>query len=115
MPAQIELLFGALADPTRLAIVERLLRDGEKSAGDLAAPFAMSKPAISRHIRVLEESGLIEKRVKQQFRMCRIRPDALEIVGTWVDEQRRFWNASFGRLDDVLAKNSSNRKEKPNE
>ncbi len=103
MSTRIEQMFGALADPTRLAIVERLLREGEKSAGDLAEPFAMSKPAISRHIRVLEESGLIEKRVEQQFRICRIHPDALDTVGQWVDEQRRFWNASFDRLDAVLA------------
>lgn len=109
MPAQIEQLFGALADPTRLAIVERLLREGEKSAGDLAEPFAMSKPAISRHIRVLEESGLIEKRVVQQFRICRIRPDALEAVASWVDEQRQFWTASFDRLDTLLAEKELNK------
>ena len=102
MSTEIHQVFGALADPTRLAIVERLLREGEKSAGDLAMPFAMSKPAISRHIRVLEESGLIEKRVDRQFRMCRVRPDAINAVGSWIDEQRRFWNSSFDRLEKLL-------------
>ncbi len=96
-------VFGALADPTRLAIVERLLREGEKSAGDLAEPFSMSKPAISRHIKVLEDSGLIEKRIERQFRMCRIKPEAIDAVGSWIEEQRKFWNASFDRLEDVLA------------
>ena len=100
--AEIHQVFGALADPTRLAIVERLLREGEKSAGDLSAPFAMSKPAISRHIRVLEDSGLIERRVQRQFRICRVRPEAINAVGSWVEEQRRFWNASFDRLEKVL-------------
>ena len=102
MSTEIYQLFGALADPTRLAIVERLLREGEKSAGDLAEPFAMSKPAISRHIKVLEESGLIEKRIERQFRMCRIRPAAIDALDSWIEEQRRFWNASFDRLDKLL-------------
>lgn len=107
---QIDQVFGALADPTRLAIVERLMREGEKSTGDLAKPFAMSKPAISRHIRVLEESGLIERRVDRQFRMCRIRDDALNGVSSWIEEQRRFWNASFDRLEKLL-----NEGDRPNE
>lgn len=102
MSTDIHQVFGALADPTRLAIVERLLREGEKSAGDLAEPFSMSKPAISRHIRVLEESGLIEKRIERQFRMCRIKPDTINALGNWIEEQRRFWNASFDRLDELL-------------
>ncbi len=102
MSAEMHQVFGALADPTRLAIVERLLREGEKSAGDLAEPFSMSKPAISRHIRVLEESGLIEKRIERQFRMCKINPDAIDELGVWIEKQREFWNASFDRLDDIL-------------
>jgi DNA-binding transcriptional ArsR family regulator len=99
---QISQVFGALADPTRLAIIERLMREGEKSTGDLAKPFAMSKPAISRHIRVLEESGLIERRVVRQFRMCRVRAGALDDVSSWIEQQRQFWNASFDRLDKLL-------------
>ena len=99
---ELHQVFAALSDPTRLAIVERLLQEGEKSAGDLAEPFAMSKPAISRHIKVLEASGLIERRVVRQFRLCRIRPEALASVTSWVDEQRRFWNTSFDRLERLM-------------
>ena len=109
MPTEMHHVFGALADPTRLAIVERLLREGEKSAGDLAEPFSMSKPAISRHIRVLEESGLIEKRIERQFRMCRINPDTIDELSSWIEKQREFWSASFDRLDNILeAKDSDN-------
>lgn len=109
MSTEMHQVFGALADPTRLAIVERLLREGEKSAGDLAEPFSMSKPAISRHIRVLEESGLIKKRIERQFRMCRINPNAIDELSSWIDNQRQFWSASFDRLDDILeAKDSDN-------
>ena len=67
-------VFGALSDPTRLAIVERLLSEGERSAGEIAAPFTMSKPAISKHLRVLEKAGLIERRVERQWRIVRVRP-----------------------------------------
>ena len=102
MPVPLHAVFGALSDPTRMAIVERLVREGETSAGDLAQPFAMSKPAISRHLRVLENNGLIEKRIERQFRMCRIRPEAVESISNWIDEQRKFWNVSFDRLDEIL-------------
>ena len=76
-------VFGALADPTRLAIVERLLAEGERSAGEIAAPFAMSKPAISKHLRVLEDAGLIERRIERQWRVCRVRPEAIRAVDEW--------------------------------
>ena len=64
-------VFGALSDPTRLAIVERLLIEGERTAGEIAEPFAVSKPAISKHLKVLEEAGLMERRVHRQWRVCR--------------------------------------------
>ncbi len=96
-------LFGALADPTRLAIVERLLTEGECSAGDIAEPFAVSKPAISKHLKVLEDAGLIERRVERQWRLCRARPEAMRAVGDWIERYRRFWEASFDRLDELLA------------
>jgi DNA-binding transcriptional ArsR family regulator len=95
-------VFGALADPTRLAIIERLLNEGERSAGEIAAPFAMSKPAISKHLRVLEEAGLIERRVDRQWRVCRIRPEAIRAVDDWIERYRTFWNRSFERLDRIL-------------
>lgn len=99
-------VFGALADPIRLAIVERLLREGERSAGEIAEPFAVSKPAISRHLRVLEEAGLIERRVERQWRVCRIRPETIRAVEDWMREYRAFWQGSFDRLDALLARRS---------
>lgn len=99
MPA----LFSALADPSRLAIVERLIRDGEKTAGELAEPFAISAPAISRHLGVLERAGLIERRVERQWRRFRVRPEAIDAIDDWLSRQRRFWQASFDRLERVLA------------
>lgn len=97
-------LFSALADPTRLAIVERLLSEGERSAGDIAEPFAMSKPAISKHLKVLEDAGLIERRIDRQWRVCRIRPEAIRELEAWMARYRQFWEGSFDRLDKVLAK-----------
>ncbi len=101
--ADLPALFGALADPHRLAIVERLAAQGEKTVGELSAPFAISAPAISRHLAVLESAGVIERRVDRQWRVCRIRPDALVAVEGWVETQRRFWNASLDRLERMLA------------
>lgn len=97
-------VFNALGDPTRFAIVEKLLADGETNAGDLAAPFALSKPAISRHLKVLEDAGVIERRTDRQFRKFRVKRDALEAAGGWFDEARRFWSASLDRLDTHLEK-----------
>ena len=97
-------VFSALADPTRLAIVERLLAEGERSAGEIAEPFAMSKPAISKHLRVLEQAGLIERKVVRQWRVCRVRPEAIRAVDDWMQRYRAFWTDSFERLDKLLAK-----------
>jgi len=104
-------VFSALADPTRLAIVERLLAEGERSAGDIAEPFAISKPAISKHLRVLEEAGLIERRVDRQWRVCRVRPDAIRAVDDWVTRYRAFWNESFDRLDALFAESAKEEKD----
>jgi DNA-binding transcriptional ArsR family regulator len=92
-------VFGALSDPTRLAIIERLLTEGERSAGEIAAPFAVSKPAISKHLRVLETAGLIERRVHQQWRIVRVRPEAIRAVDVWVGHYRRFWETSPDQLE----------------
>jgi DNA-binding transcriptional ArsR family regulator len=100
-------LFAALADPTRLAIVERLLAAGEQSAGDLAEPFAISKPAISKHLKVLEEAGLVERRIERQWRMLRVRPEAIRDIDRWIERYRAFWEGSFDRLDKVLAEQTS--------
>ncbi len=106
-------VFGALSDPIRLAIVERLLREGERSAGEIAQPFAVSKPAISKHLRVLEQAGLIERRVERQWRVCRVRPEGIRAVDDWMREYRAFWEGSFERLDALLARqNATEKREK---
>ena len=114
MPAlqapQLDRLFAALADPTRRAIIERLLAAGELSVGDVAAPFAMSTPAISRHLQVLERAGLIERRIERQWRYVRLRADALMPVESWLSRQRRHWTAALDRLEAIAAAQTPKRK-----
>ncbi len=101
--ATIPALFSALSDPSRLAIVERLMQEGEKTAGELAEPFAISAPAISRHLGVLERAGLIERRVERQWRRFRVRPEAIDAIDDWLSRQRKFWQASFDRLERLIS------------
>jgi DNA-binding transcriptional ArsR family regulator len=107
---QLDDLFAALADPTRRAIVERLLAAGELSVGDVAAPFAISTPAISRHLQVLERAGLIERRVERQWRLVRVRAGALAPVESWLSHQRRHWTAALDRLEAVAAAQTPKRR-----
>ncbi|MGA7755644.1 MAG: metalloregulator ArsR/SmtB family transcription factor [Candidatus Sulfotelmatobacter sp.] len=93
--------FGALADPTRRAILARLA-SGEASVTELAEPFAMSMPAISKHLKVLERAGLVARGREAQWRPCRLQANPLQDVAGWVEHYRRFWEASFDRLDDYL-------------
>lgn len=93
--------FGALADPTRRAILARLA-SGEASVTELAAPFEMSMPAISKHLKVLERAGLIARGREAQWRPCRLQAGPLQDVAGWVEHYRRFWEQSFDRLDDYL-------------
>jgi DNA-binding transcriptional ArsR family regulator len=93
--------FGALADPTRRAILARLA-SGEASVTELAQPFAMSMPAISKHLKVLEGAGLISRGREAQWRPCRLEAGPLQEIAGWVDSYRRFWEESFDRLDDYL-------------
>lgn len=95
--------FGALADPTRRAILARLA-SGEASVTELAEPFAMSMPAISKHLKVLERAGLISRGRDAQWRPCRLEAHPLQDVAGWVEHYRRFWEDSFDRLDDYLKK-----------
>jgi len=97
----LDAAFAALANPTRRAILRRLSH-GEASVNALAEPFDMSLPAISKHIKVLEEAGLIERRRVAQSRPCRLAPHSLEAVASWVDEQHDLWNDRFDRLDAQL-------------
>jgi DNA-binding transcriptional ArsR family regulator len=93
--------FAALADPTRRAILARLAK-GEKSVTDLAKPFEMSLPAVTKHLKVLERAGLIARGREAQWRPCRLRPGPLKGVADWVEHYRRFWEESLDRLDDYL-------------
>jgi DNA-binding transcriptional ArsR family regulator len=95
--------FAALADPTRRAILSRLAR-GEVSVGDLAKPFDISLPAISRHLKVLEHAGLIEREVDAQWRLCRLKGRPLREAHGWLERYRRFWEESLERLVDYLEK-----------
>jgi DNA-binding transcriptional ArsR family regulator len=101
---RLSTLFGALSDPTRLAIVERLLREGERSAGEIAKPLPVTLPAVSRHLRVLEEAGLVERRVDRQFRRYRVRAQAMRDLDQWMNRYRAFWSASLDRLERFVAK-----------
>jgi DNA-binding transcriptional ArsR family regulator len=92
----------ALADPTRRAILARLAM-GEASVTELAKPFGMSQPAISRHLKVLETAGLIETRQSAQERPRRLKPGALDEVAVWISRLRNMWGESFDRLDEFLA------------
>ena len=91
----------ALADPTRRAILARLAQ-GETTVTELAAPFAMSLPAVSKHLKVLQRAGLIARGRDAQWRPCRLEPGPLQDVSRWLDGYRRFWDASFDRLDQYL-------------
>jgi DNA-binding transcriptional ArsR family regulator len=93
--------FAALADPTRRAILGRLSR-GQSSVTDLARPFEMSLPAISKHLKVLERARLIERGRTAQWRPCRLRAAPLKKVANWVEHYRRFWEERFDRLDEYL-------------
>jgi DNA-binding transcriptional ArsR family regulator len=97
----LSLTFSALADPTRRSILARLAR-GEASVTELAAPFKMSLPAISKHLKVLERAGLIARGREAQWRPCRLEPEALKTVADWVEEYREFWEERFDRLDAYL-------------
>jgi DNA-binding transcriptional ArsR family regulator len=98
---QLSATFAALADPTRRAILARLAL-GEATVTELAAPFDMSLPGISKHLKVLQRAGLIEQGRHAQWRPCRLQPQPLRSVADWVDQYRRHWEESFDRLSDYL-------------
>ena len=93
--------FAALADPTRRAILARLAA-GPATVKELSEPFAMSQPAVSKHLRVLERAGLIARGRDAQWRPCRLNAGPLQQAASWIDEYRRFWEQSFDRLDEYL-------------
>ncbi|HUQ36599.1 MAG TPA: metalloregulator ArsR/SmtB family transcription factor [Aestuariivirga sp.] len=93
--------FAALADPTRRAIIARLA-EGEATVQDLARPFSISQPAISRHLKVLEEAGLIEARIDGTARPRRLKPDAVEALWDWLGQYRALWEMQFQKMDAIL-------------
>ena len=111
-PDRLSTTFAALADPTRRAILARLA-DGEVSVQELAEPFDISLPAVSRHLKVLEHAGLIVRGREAQWRPCRLQAGPLKDIAAWVEEYRRYWDESFDRLDLYL--NELQGKEKKHE
>jgi DNA-binding transcriptional ArsR family regulator len=102
MPAQLDITFAALADPTRRAILARLM-NGQKPVQELAEPFAMSLPAISKHLKVLERAGLVARGREAQRRPCRLEALPLAEATAWLAGYRRFWEERYERLDVLLA------------
>jgi len=112
----LNVTFAALADPTRRAILARLV-SGEASVTDLASPFKMSLPAVSKHLKVLERAGLIARTREAQWRPCRLDAGPLKEASDWLEHYRRFWEESFDRLEEYLRdlqKRESQKKEKSN-
>jgi DNA-binding transcriptional ArsR family regulator len=110
-PDALSATFAALADPTRRAMLARLA-EGEASVTELAEPFEMSMPAISKHVKVLETAGLITRGRDAQFRPCRLAPEPLEEVAGWIDHYRRMWEESFEKLDEYLREIQKPKKKK---
>lgn len=104
--------FSALADPTRRAILARLSL-GETSVSELAEPFDMSLPAVSKHLKVLEHAGLIARGREAQWRPARLEAGPLKDVSEWLDRYRQFWEASFDRLDALIAELKRNQRDEP--
>lgn len=102
MTAALDATFAALADPTRRAIIARLAR-GEASVKELAEPFAMTQPAISKHLKVLERAGLVERGRDAQRRPCRLVADPMRAAAAWLGDYRQFWTESYDRLEELLA------------
>jgi len=111
---QLSVTFAALADPTRRAILSYLAQ-GEASVTELAKPFKMSLPAVSKHLKVLERARLVTRGREAQWRPCQLNPEPLKDVDCWLDQYRQFWEASFDRLDDYLRELQSQEKENQDE
>src|SRR5262245_44019491 len=105
----LDAVFAALADPTRRAILSRLAA-GEASVNEIAAPFRMSQPAVSKHLKVLERAGLIERDVDRQRRPARLKAEPMAAAVRWLDEFEKFWSSSFDQLDGLLKELKAKRK-----
>lgn len=102
VPNRLDAVFGALADPTRRAILARLA-DGDANVAELAAPFRVSQPAISRHLKVLERAGLISRRRRATARLSHLEAEPLREATAWLARYREYWDESYDRLDELLA------------
>ena len=111
VPDPLSVTLSALADPTRRAILARLA-EGEATVNEIAKPFDISLPAVSRHLKVLEGAGLISRGREAQWRPCRLEPRALKAVDNWLSRYRRFWTESFDRMDAYLAELKAKEKRK---
>ncbi len=110
----LDAVFAALADPTRRAILSRLAR-GEASVNELAAPFRMSQPAVSKHLKVLERAGLIEREVDRQRRPARLKAEPMAAAVHWLEDFKQFWSSSFDQLDELLDELKQAQKKGPTE
>jgi DNA-binding transcriptional ArsR family regulator len=114
-PEDLDAVFAALADPTRRAILSRLA-SGEASVNEIAAPFEMSQPAVSKHLKVLERARLIERDVDRQRRPARLKAEPMAAAVNWLEEFKKFWSSSFDQLDDLLEElKKSQTKDRENE
>ncbi len=107
----LDAVFSALADPTRRRIIERLAR-GSLTVGEIASDFSISQPGISKHVRVLEDSGLLRRQVFGRVHRCTLSPQAMQAASSWVDKQCRFWNAVLDRLGGILDESPKRKKKK---
>ena len=107
----LDAVFAALADPTRRRMIERLAR-GSLTVGEIGAGFPMSQPAISRHVRVLEDSGLLVRRVVGRVHHCTLTPAAMQAASNWIDKQRAFWSLALDRLETILAQSPKRKRTK---
>jgi DNA-binding transcriptional ArsR family regulator len=108
----LDAVFAALADPTRRTILSRLAA-GEASVNEIAAPFQMSQPAVSKHLKVLERAGLIERDVDKQRRPARLKAEPMAAAVRWLEEFKQFWSSSFDQLDDLLEELQKADRKKP--
>src|SRR6185503_14967222 len=111
-PDQLSTIFAALADPTRRAILARLAQ-GEASVKELAAPFTISPPAVTKHLKVLQRAGLITQGREAQWRPCRLEAAPLKDVADWLEDYRRFWEQRFDRLDEYLRETTKTSRRPP--
>ena len=100
--AHLDNVFSALSNTTRRALLSRLAEEGEANVNDLAEPFDLTLPAISKHLKTLEAAGLIERTRRAQFRPCRLKPESLDMASEWIDHQKDVWSASFDRLERYI-------------